>query len=98
MESAVLAGVCDAVAASIEGGDTRAVFYDRAHDGLHDLAADTAAKDRAVAGQVLRSKERVEALLDSSAQPTAALRELAEATAAAAEVVDPASSAMEGCG
>lgn len=91
--------MCDALAASVEGRDAGAVFYDRAHDGLHDLAADTAAQDRAVAGRLLRSKERVEALLDATApaQTTTALRELSEATAAAVAVVEPGLDQLEGC-
>ena len=89
----VVDGVSAALAASAEGGDARAVFYDRAHDGLHELASETASQDRAVAGRLLRSKERVETLLDgaSPAQTTTALKELSEATVDAASAVEPSS-------
>ena len=94
LEAEVVAGVCAALAASADGGDARAVFYDRAHDGLHELASDTASQDRAVAGRLLRSKERVEVLLEGAppAQTTTALKELSEAAVDAASVVDPSSS------
>ena len=90
-EAEVVAGVCAALDASADGGDARAVFYDRAHDGLHELASATTSQDRAVAGRLLRSKERVETLLDgaSPAQTTTALEELSEATVDAASVADP---------
>src|SRR3546814_1496302 len=44
-----LAGVCNALVAARSGDveDARAVFFDDAHDGLHDLAARTAEVDRA---------------------------------------------------
>ena len=92
-EDEVVAGVCAALDASEGGGDARAVFYDRAHEGLHELAADTSSEDRRVAATLLRSKERVEALLDgaSRTETTRALRALGEAAAEAASVVDPAS-------
>ena len=92
-EDKVVAGVCAALDASEGGGDARAVFYDRAHEGLHELAADTSSEDRRVAATLLRSKERVEALLDgaSRTETTGALRALGEAAADAASLVDPAS-------
>ena len=92
-EDEVVAGVCAALEASEGGGDVRAVFYDRAHDGLHELAADTSDQDRRVAAALLRSKERVEALLDGPPGPetTGALRTLSEAATEAASVLDPAS-------
>ena len=51
--------------ASARSGDVeeaRAAFFGDAHDGLHDLAALTADIDRAVTADLLRAKERIEAL------------------------------------
>ena len=92
-EETVVAGVCSALEASEDGGDPRAVFYDRAHEGLHGLAAETSAQDRRVAAALLRSKERVEELLDEPPGPetTDALRTLSKAAAEAVSVVDPGS-------
>lgn len=92
-QAEVVAGVCAAREAAADGDDVRAVFYDRAHEGLHQLASDAASLDRSVAARVLRSKERVEAILDGEARgdATAALRELSEAASDAAAMVDPSS-------
>lgn len=88
-----LSGVCDALVAARSGDaeDARAVFFDDAHDGLHDLASRTAEVDRAVTADLLRAKERIEALMDSSsvADLQSGLADLADATGAAARTLDP---------
>lgn len=88
-----LTGVCDALALARSGDveDARATFLDGAHDGLHDLAARTTEADRAVTADLLRSKERIEALVDSSSASDlqSALADLADATGAAARALDP---------
>jgi hypothetical protein len=38
----------------------RATFYDRVHEGLHDLARAVQSKDRAVAARLLEAKNAVE--------------------------------------
>lgn len=89
-DAATAAGVCDAVATARRGGDARAVFLERAHDGLHDLAARTAEADRATAATLLRAKNLVEDQLDedpSATDLTTALLRLHESTLAAAVVL-----------
>jgi len=92
-EASPLPGVCDALVAARSGNveDARAVFFDDAHDGLHDLASRSADVDRAVTADLLRAKERIEALMDSSSASDlqSALAELANATGAAARTLDP---------
>ncbi|MDE0802670.1 MAG: hypothetical protein OSA99_05025 [Acidimicrobiales bacterium] len=83
-------GVCDAARASADVAEARAVFFDLAHHGLHDLADRASDVDRAVAGELLRDKEQVEGLLDGSASPEQlrlALEHLHESTVAAAIAV-----------
>ncbi len=60
-----IATICRAVAsAPNDGGDAlRDAFGGPAHDDLHDLAARTETADRAVAGELLRAKQRIEASL-----------------------------------
>jgi hypothetical protein len=60
-------------------------------DGLHDLAARTAEVDRAVTADLLRAKERIEALMDpsSASDIQSALADLADATGAATRTLDP---------
>ena len=86
-------GCVDALVAARSGDaqDARAVFFDGAHDGLHDLAARTAEVDRAVTADLLRAKERIEALIDSrsTSDLQTALADLADATGAAARTLDP---------
>lgn len=88
-----LGGVCDALDAARSGDaeDAQAVLFDGAHDGLHDLAARIAEVDRAVAADLLRAKERIEALTDSSpaSDVRSALADLADATATATRTLDP---------
>ena len=84
------AGVCDAAGAA-DAVESRAVFFDRAHDGLHDLADRAADVDRTIAGELLRDKEQVERLLDGSTphdQLQLALHHLHESTIAAAVAVE----------
>lgn len=87
-----LPGVCGALAAARAGDadDAKAMFFDGAHDGLHDLASRAAEVDRTAAAELLRAKERVEALMESG--PASGLRpaldELADATATAAQTLD----------
>jgi hypothetical protein len=47
----------------------RRVFYDRAHDDLHELARQTQRTDRPVAARLLEAKQRVEHDLDADAAP-----------------------------
>lgn len=94
-ERELQAGVCATIRASTgeDRVDPRVVFYDRAHDGLHELAARVSESDRAVAADLLRSKEQVESLLDertSRESLTAALRQLGKSTTDAVAVVEPA--------
>ena len=59
------AAVCDSLAAARSGdaAAARMVFVDRAHEGLHQLAADTADQDRAAAAELLEAKQEVESAL-----------------------------------
>lgn len=88
---ATVDGVCDAArAAGTDVAAARDVFFDLAHDGLHDLADRATNVDRTVAGELLRDKEQVEGLLDGATPPEQlrlALLHLHESTAAAAVAV-----------
>lgn len=85
--------VCDAATAAAGAGEGEAgpLFFDGAHDGLHDLAAATTDVDRVAAADLLRDKEAVESILEGgpSAQLAEALAQLNETTTAAIGVIDP---------
>jgi hypothetical protein len=87
------AGLCTALALADDDdvSGARAAFYDRSHDGLHELAATATDVDPAAAARLLEAKQRVESLLDGGAPTradlTSALGGLADATARAAEDV-----------
>ncbi|MGH9193532.1 MAG: hypothetical protein ACRDZ0_13795 [Acidimicrobiales bacterium] len=94
------AGLCIALALADDDdvSGARAAFYDRSHDGLHELAAAATDVEPAAAARLLEAKQRVEALLDGSptrADLSPALAGLADATARAAEVVGEPD--VEGC-
>lgn len=63
---AAVDGLCAArdAAAGGESEAASAVFADRAHEPLHDLAAAVAVRDRGAAGRLLQAKQEVEAALD----------------------------------
>ncbi|HET6918369.1 MAG TPA: hypothetical protein VFI46_02770 [Jiangellaceae bacterium] len=95
------AGLCATLGAATDEdlAGARTIFPDRSHDGLHQLAAHATEVDPTAAAELLRTKQRVEALLDGTPQPaelTTALRHLADATAQAAEAVGETD--VKGCG
>ena len=66
-------GVCQAAEAARTGDArrARAVFFDRSHQPLHELAAAAQERDRAATARLLEAKERVESGLDKES-PTLA--------------------------
>jgi len=89
------AALCQSADAARQGDArrARAVFFDHAHDPLHELAAAAQERDRGAAARLLEAKERVETGL-GHAGPTLAedLETLALATGramAAAGTTDP---------
>lgn len=82
-------GLCQAGDAAGHGdaAGARAVFFDRSHQPLHELAAAAQERDRASAARLLEAKERVESGLDKGS-PTLAddLDALAVATGRAMAV------------
>lgn len=92
-------GVCDTLrAASQLDEDPERVFYNRAHEGLHGLAASATSIDREVAGDLLRAKQRAEVAFEEQLpreQVTAILRHLFTTAKDAGALVDP--SIQGGC-
>lgn len=73
-------------------GDTagaRRAFFDGAHQPLHDLAAETAERDRAATARLLEAKEAAESAFESG-DVAAAFEPLVGATAGALRVIDGA--------
>lgn len=70
-----------------EGTEARRVFTDVAHQPLHELASELQEGDTALAGRLLRAKQRVEAQLETGPADLAALAsaldQLADVTRAA---------------
>jgi hypothetical protein len=63
----VVTALCDArEEIGRDVGATEAIFFDGAHDGLHDLANDAAEMDRSVAARLLEAKQTVEADLEET--------------------------------
>ena len=53
-------GLCEARASAARPAAARNVFFDRAHQPIHELAATVARSDRATAGRLLEAKQAVE--------------------------------------
>ena len=91
--SPAYAGLCSARSAARSGdvAAARGAFFDRAHQPLHELAADATARDRSAAARLLEAKESVEAGLGQAAPSLASdLDRLLTATASAVDAIgDP---------
>lgn len=81
--------VCAARDAAASGRTREAtrLFLDRAHGPLHDLAADAADVDRAVAGRLLEAKNVVETVIEERRAIAAPLGDLADATLQAVQTL-----------
>lgn len=55
--------------AAVNQGEARALFFDRAHDALHEVARRVEDVDRGQAARLLESKERVESDLNAGRPP-----------------------------
>ena len=85
-----LAALCD-LRATTDRDPANALFFDRAHQTLHVLAAATETVDRVPAAGVLEAKQTVEADLQADALPEAFpddVRGLLETTRTALETLD----------
>ena len=71
-EAGVVPALCDALAADDAAGMT-AVFEDRVHRPLHDLADELQAADRTAATRLLEAKYGVETVVRGDADAPAAL-------------------------
>ena len=98
--SAVHVAICDALNEARAGDAAAAsrIFTNQSHDGLHELAADSAEQDRAVAADLLEAKQKVEAALIGPAPQLAADLERLEPTVRRALAItdsDPPSACAE---
>lgn len=90
----LVSDICAAADSALAGhaNDAEERFVDRAHQRLHELAAEVTEVDRAVAARLLEAKQRVEADLDHEPVDAAALSEdlgaLADATVDAQSRLD----------
>lgn len=82
-------GLCRTADVADRPDEARAAFFDSVHQPLHELADETATRDRAVAAELLEAKQRVEAAFggDESALP-GTTKELVNATDAALLTLD----------
>lgn len=87
------AGLCSTRSAARSGdvAAARDAFFDQVHQPLHELAAETAARDRAASARLLEAKEAVEAgLSQASATLASELDRLVAAAGAAIDAVGEA--------
>ncbi len=68
--TALYQGLCQTHAEATHPDAARRTFFDRIHQSLHELAAETAASDRAAAARLLEAKEAVEP--DFAGEPSCA--------------------------
>ena len=84
------AALCQATEQASDRRAARVIFYDRAHDRLHDLAREVQRVDRPAAARLLEAKGAVERDLDSNlaaARLAVDLARLGAATAAALQAI-----------
>jgi hypothetical protein len=75
----------------------RRMFYDRAHDHLHELARQAQGADRAAAARLLEAKQRVEHDLDAGATPRRLVGDLDQLLAATDTALTAISIPPPGC-
>jgi hypothetical protein len=93
----VVDALCDAKdAAGRDPEEARMVFFDRAHDPLHDIAAAAEEVDRSSAARLLEAKQTVEADLDGMAGPELA-SDLGALVAATRDALKQLSVSVAGC-
>jgi hypothetical protein len=96
--SAAIEGLCRIEDEGLADRDrASAIFYDRAHDALHELAAEVEDVDRAAAARLLVAKERVEQALGGDPLPETFLDELRALRRAVAETLDALGEEAPGC-
>lgn len=82
-------GLCDAAGRADNPEEARRVFFDTVHQPLHELADDTATRDRTIAADLLQAKQAVEvALEDTASALPEILDRLVAATDEALDVLD----------
>jgi hypothetical protein len=96
-----LRGVVDALCeakdqAAPDPEAARRIFFDRAHDPLHDVAAAAEEVDRSSAARFLEAKQAVEADLQAMAAPELA-SDLGRLVAATRDALKDLSVSTEGC-
>ncbi|MGH2698818.1 MAG: hypothetical protein ACRDJL_06420 [Actinomycetota bacterium] len=96
-----LRGVVDALceaqeAAGRDFGQARMVFFDRAHNPLHDIAAAVGEIDRSSAARLLEAKQAVEADFERMAGPELA-SDLGGLVAETRDALDGLSVSVPGC-
>lgn len=96
-----LRGVVDALCeasdeAAADPESARGIFFDRAHDPLHDIAAAAEDVDRSSAARLLEAKQAVEANLEAMAAPGLA-SDLERLITATRDALKELSISTEGC-
>lgn len=88
-DAGVIAALCAAsdMARADDSDGARTIFFDRAHDVLHQLATDVGDDDRGAQARLLEAKQRVETSLSATSTPelVADLDSLAQAAEDALE-------------
>jgi len=83
-----VSGLCEIRTTHADDRDAaNRVFYDRSHEELHVIAAATQGEDSAVAGRLLRAKERVESDLRPERLPGGFVRDFDALIAATREAL-----------
>ncbi len=80
------AGVCDAAGAGPDRAET--IFFDRAHDALHELARALQETDRPLAARLLAAKQDVEADFEAASRAASARADLVRLAAVTGDALD----------
>jgi hypothetical protein len=77
--------------------EAQAIFVDRAHDGLHELARDVAEVDRSAAARLLEAKQAVEAEIERPSGGTALAEHLEALIASTRRALEATNQPVSGC-
>jgi hypothetical protein len=97
-DGGIVAPLCEARGQAVhDAAEAKAIFVDRAHDGLHELARDVAELDRSAAARLLEAKQAVEAEIERPSGGTALAEHLEALIASTRRALEATNQPVSGC-
>ena len=97
-DGGIVGALCEARDRAVrDAAEAEAIFLDRAHDGLHDLAREVAEVDRSAAARLLEAKQSVEADIERPSSGASLEVHLEELIASARRALELSTGSAPSC-